>query len=68
MSFLDGSMPVWYGGVSKTAWTFNPARVRVPPMRLTTVSKLIRGLPFQFRLIKENKRCSILFHLLVPGG
>jgi len=25
-------------------------------------------LPFQFRLMKENNRCSILFHLLVPGG
>jgi hypothetical protein len=25
-------------------------------------------LSLQFRLINENKRCSILFHLLVPGG
>jgi hypothetical protein len=27
-----------------------------------------KGLPRQFWLMKENKRCSILFHLLVPGG
>ena len=39
--------------------TFSPALVRVPPIRLTTVSKLMSGLPFQFRLIKENSRCSI---------
>ena len=25
-------------------------------------------LSFQFRLINEKSRCSILFHLLVPGG
>jgi len=25
-------------------------------------------LPFPVRLINENSRCSILFHLLVPGG
>jgi hypothetical protein len=34
----------------------------------TTVSKLTSGSPFQFRLMKENIRCSILFHLLAPGG
>ena len=27
-----------------------------------------RGRPRQFRLIAENSRCSILFHLEVPGG
>ena len=26
------------------------------------------GLPRQFWLMYENRRCSILFHLLVPGG
>ena len=52
----------------QNALTFSPVLVRVPPIRFTTVSKLIRGLPFQFRLMKENSRCSILFHLLVPGG
>ena len=32
------------------------------------VSWLVRGLPRQFLVIWENRRCSILFHLLVPGG
>jgi hypothetical protein len=27
-----------------------------------------RARPHQFRVIWENSRCSILFHLLVPGG
>src|SRR5664279_993439 len=27
-----------------------------------------KGRPRQFRLIAENSLCSILFHLLVPGG
>ena len=27
-----------------------------------------KGRPRQFMLMWENKRCSILFHLLVPGG
>ena len=31
-------------------------------------SWLTKGLPRQFWLMKENNRCSILFHLLVPGG
>jgi hypothetical protein len=29
---------------------------------------MINGCPLQFKLINENSRCSILFHLLVPGG
>jgi len=37
-------------------------------MRLTMVARLSRGRPRQFLLIKETLRCSILFHLLVPGG
>ncbi len=37
-------------------------------MRFTMVWKLRKGLPRQFWLISENSRCSILFHLLVPGG
>jgi len=68
MSSFDISTPVSYRLVSRTALTLSPLLVRVPPMRLTTVSKLTSGLPFQFRLMKENSRCSILFHLLVPGG
>jgi ATP-dependent DNA ligase len=29
---------------------------------------VLGGWPFQFKLINEKSRCSILFHLLVPGG
>src|ERR1035437_3925817 len=31
-------------------------------------SWLTSGLPRQFFVMKENRRCSIRFHLLVPGG
>src|ERR1035437_9248267 len=37
-------------------------------MRLTTVWWLVRGAPRQFMVMWANSRCSILFHLLVPGG
>jgi hypothetical protein len=37
-------------------------------IKFTMTSWLTKGLPRQFWLMKENKRCSILFHLLVPGG
>ena len=42
--------------------------VRVFAIRLTIVACVNNGWPRQFRLMNENKRCSILFHLLVPGG
>ncbi len=32
------------------------------------LSSRFGALPRQFRVIWENRRCSILFHLLVPGG
>src|ERR1035438_9446699 len=37
-------------------------------IRLTMTSRLISGLPRQFCVMREKRRCSILFHLLVPGG
>ncbi len=37
-------------------------------MRLTTVWKVSSGRPRQLKVILEKRRCSILFHLLVPGG
>ena len=40
----------------------------VAAIRLTMTSWLTNGLPRQFFVMKENRRCSILFHLLVPGG
>ena len=48
--------------------TVSPVRVVVAAMVLTTTSWLVRGLPRQFIEMWENSRCSILFHLLVPGG
>jgi uncharacterized protein (TIGR03435 family) len=48
-----------------------PQDNRATPLRTCqeiTVSTLMSGLPRQFWLMKENSRCSILFHLLVPGG
>ena len=37
-------------------------------MRLTIVSYVRSGRPRQLMEMKEKSRCSILFHLLVPGG
>jgi hypothetical protein len=37
-------------------------------IKLTTTSWLTRERPRQFWVMWENRRCSILFHLLVPGG
>src|SRR5438552_15862751 len=37
-------------------------------MRLMIVSREISGLPLQFIVMNENRRCSILFHFEVPGG
>src|SRR5271157_1759000 len=54
--------------VSSLLFTARPVVVVVPAMRLMMTSWLIGGLPRQFWLMNENRRCSILFHLLVPGG
>ena len=54
--------------VSSLLFTARPVVVVVPAMRLMMTSWLINGLPRQFWLMNENRRCSILFHLLVPGG
>ena len=40
----------------------------VEAIRLTIVASSVSGLPRQLMVMKENSRCSILFHLLVPGG
>ena len=45
-----------------------PVVVVVAAMRLMMTSWLTSGLPRQLMLMKLNRRCSILFHLLVPGG
>ena len=54
--------------MSSSAWTVSPVRVVVAAMVLTMTSWLVRGRPRQFIVMWENSRCSILFHLLVPGG
>ena len=46
----------------------SPVEEWVLPMRLTMTSRLSRGRPRQLAVIWQNMRCSILFHLLVPGG
>jgi|SRR5665647_1174563 len=61
-------MPVGYGPVSRTARTLRPVAVLVLAIRSTMTWWLVSGRPRQFRVIWENSRCSILFHLLVPGG
>src|SRR6266536_542485 len=61
-------MPIGYLPVSNAAWIVKPVLVLVLPIRFTTTSWLVSGLPRQFAVIGQNMRCSILFHLLVPGG
>jgi hypothetical protein len=53
--------------VSSTAVTDSPVAVVTAPMVFTTTSWLVSGRPRQARVIWENSRCSILFHLEVPG-
>src|SRR4051812_50014589 len=61
-------MPLSYGRWSSSARTTSPLLVVVPPIRLTMISRLTSGRPRQFCVTWQNRRCSILFHLLVPGG
>ncbi len=37
-------------------------------IRSTMTRQLTSGRAFQFIVMNENRRCSTLFHLLVPGG
>jgi hypothetical protein len=46
----------------------SPVPVAVAAMLFTTTSWLVSGRPRQFMVTWENSRCSILFHLEVPGG
>ena len=54
--------------MSSTQRTFSPVEVRVFAISLTMAACVSKGWPRQFCEMKENRRCSILFHLLVPGG
>jgi hypothetical protein len=68
MSARVTTRPVGYRRLSNLAFTRRPAAVRVWPIRSTTVSKVRSGRPRQFSVMWQKRRCSILFHLLVPGG
>ena len=66
--FLADLHSGFIAAVVQNRFDAHPCFVFVALIILTTVSKLTKGSPFQFMLMKENMRCSILFHLLVPGG
>ena len=60
----DGDATRVFGRSDRTR---SPDRLCVEPMRLTIVAKDEWGAAPIHRMC-ENNRCSILFHLLVPGG
>jgi hypothetical protein len=60
---LVGQLPV-----SRTSCTVRPMLVVVAPIRSTITPWLTKGRPRQFMLMCANRRCSILFHLLVADG
>ena len=45
-----------------------PFDIVVEAINSTTAKRLVSGVPRQFSVMWQNIRCSILFHLLVPGG
>jgi hypothetical protein len=47
---------------------FRPWTVTVAAIPGAASCFVIRGRAFQVRVTWQNSRCSILFHLLVPGG
>ena len=68
MSLSGILIPLGYRPVSRTAVTFRPVLVVTALMVSMMTSWETSGRPRQFMVIAENSRCSILFHLLVPGG
>src|SRR5215831_3882217 len=68
MALCETLTPAGYVFWSSWHTTVKPVVVVVAAIRLTITSWLTSGFPRQFWLMKENSRCSILFHLLVPGG
>src|SRR5262249_61937033 len=66
---VPGGVALFYGcGGWGGAVIVRPFFFSVSPMGLTRVTLWSRGRPRQFLEMKLNMRCSILFHLLVPGG
>ena len=68
MRALVTVIPVRYVSECSTASTVRPALVVVPRMAARNNSQVRSGVPAQLPLMKLNRRCSIGFHLLVPGG
>ena len=54
--------------MSSPARTCKPVVVVVAAMVLTMTWWLVSGRPRQFMEMWENSRCSMAFHLEVPGG
>src|SRR5262245_18519759 len=68
MSFAVTLRPVGYLRRSSRQVTVRPFAVVVLAISFPIGSYARNRSPRQFDEIKENRRCSILFHLLVPGG
>jgi hypothetical protein len=47
---------------------FSPSLVTVAAIPATASPAVIRGRARQVRVTWQNRRCPVLFHLLVPGG
>jgi hypothetical protein len=60
--------PGWVGVGIEFGVHAQAGRVVVAAMLCTMTSWLVRGRPRQFMEMRENNRCSILFHFEVPGG
>jgi hypothetical protein len=59
---------LWIGGLIKTTAYGEAGIVRVAAMSSMMSWRVSRGCPRQLPVMKEKSRCSILFHLEVPGG
>jgi hypothetical protein len=46
----------------------SPVLVVVAAINSTTARRSVSGLPRQFCVMWQNRRCSTLFHFEVPGG
>ena len=59
-------MGYWLASMAQAS--VRPLLVVVAAISWTITLWLTSGLPRQFWVMKANRRCSIRFHLLVPGG
>ena len=65
---LDPSLLGIFAQLRTNVKAYWPDFVVVLPIRLTTTSRLTKERPRQLFVIWQNIRCSIVFHLLLPGG